>query len=153
MSVSVDIKTTGADKLKALAAAIKEAGDKNLRKEMYRAIGRTAKPLKKAGKDGALETLPKRGGLAERVASARFSARTRTAGKGAGVTITGSNGFDLPSLDRGRIRHKTYGHRPWVNQQTKPGWFTDALNKEAPTVQQELLKAIDEVAAKLESSV
>lgn len=34
---------------------------------------------------------------------------------------------DLARLDKGRAKHPTYGHRPWVLQDVRPGFFTDPL--------------------------
>src|SRR6266568_3381580 len=141
--MNVTVTTRGADKLTRLGRALKAAGDKDLQRELRRAMRR-----------GALERLPKRGGLAERVASSKFGVRTSTAGKGASVRVIGRSGYDLQGMDEGEIRHPVYGHRKqkWQTTTVKPGWFSDAEEAAAPKVRDELVKAIDIVAAKLEAA-
>jgi len=57
-------------------------------------------------------------------------------------------------MDEGEIRHPVYGHRKgrWATTTVKPGWFSDAEEAAAPKVRDELVKAIDIVAAKLEAA-
>jgi hypothetical protein len=151
--VNITVTTHGAEKLTRLGAAIKAAGDKDLQRELRRAMQRGGKPLKDAARKGALERLPKRGGLAERVATSKFGVRTTTSGKGAAVRVIGQSGYDLQGMDDGEIRHPVRGNRKvWVSQAVKPGWFSDAEEAAAPKVRDELVKAIDVVAAKLEAS-
>lgn len=152
MPVHVTVTTKGADKLRRVAAAVKVAGDKDLQRELRRAMQRGGKPLLAAARAGAAERLPKRGGLADRVAGSKFAVRTRSVGKGAGVRVIGRSGYDLQGLDEGMVRHPTYGHRPWVGQHIKPGWFSDSEEAAAPKVRDELVQAIDTVARKLEAS-
>lgn len=148
---SVDIKVTGADRLARLGVAIKDAGDKDLRRELMRGMQRAAKPLKTAARTAALQHLPRHGGLNVRVAQSKFSARTSVAGRNPGLRIVGAGDLDLPALDRGRLRHPVFGNRrTWVNQQIPAGWFTNAMNAHAPAVRAELIKAIETVATKLE---
>jgi hypothetical protein len=63
-------------------------------------------------------------------------------------------GTILPDLriDRGRVRHLTYGHKPWVLQDVRKGWFTDPLEAGAPEVRKDLTAAMDTVARKIEES-
>lgn len=153
-SFDVTVTTTGAGKLLRLSAAIKAAGDKDLERALRRAMQRGGKPLKAAARQGALERLPKRGGLAERVAGSKFGVRTSSAGKRAGVRVIGRSGYDLQGMDEGLIRHPVRGNRKrWVSQEIAPGWFSDAEEAKAPAVRDELVQAIDELAAKLEASV
>src|SRR6266496_4260607 len=138
--VNVTVTTRGADKLTRLGRALKDACDKDLQRELRRAMQRGGKPLKDAARKGALERLPKRGGLAERVANSKFGVRTSTAGKGASVRIIGPSGYDLQGMDEGLIGHRVYGHRGrWVSETVKPGWFSDAEAAAAPKVRDELV--------------
>jgi hypothetical protein len=147
---AVDLTVTGADKLAKLAAALKEAGHEDLRKELGKAMGRAARPLKAAARAGAAQGLPYRGGLAERVATSRFTSRTRTTGRNVGVRIVGASDMDLKAMNRGRLKHPVHGNRRvWVTQQIPPGWFTNSQLIEVPAVRAELVKAIDAVARKL----
>jgi hypothetical protein len=161
--VDVTVRTVGEQKLARLGRALKDAGDKDLQRELRRAMQRGGKPLKDAARKGALERLPKRGGLAERVATSKFGVRTSTTGRGASVRVIGRSGYDLQGMDEGEIRHPVFGDPhvrvlagrrewKWVSQPVKPGWFSDAEEAAAPKVRDELVKAIDIVAAKLEAS-
>jgi hypothetical protein len=152
-TVKVTVVTHGAEKLDRLGRAIKDAGDKDMRRELPRAAQRCGKPMKAAAREGALKRLPKRGGLAERVATSKLSVRTRTVGKGAGVRIVGQSGYDLQGMDDGQVRHPVFGNRKrWVSETVKPGWFSDAEEAAAPQFRDEFERAMDAVAAKLEAS-
>lgn len=156
----MDVRVTGAEQLAALAKDLRAAGDKELRRELMRGLQRAGKPMKAAARTAALTELPSRGGLAELVASSRWSVTTRSAGRGAGVRVAGrglvnasGQELDLASLNRGRLRHPVYGRRgAWVNQRVKVGWFTDAMEVQADsTVRAEVLAAISAVRDKLGS--
>jgi len=152
MPVEVTVTTRGAAELKRVAAAIKASGDENLSKELNKALSRAAKPLKKSARQGALQILPYRGGLAERVAGSRFTSRVTKRGKGAGLTIVGTGQDNLTRMDAGTVRHPVFGNRNrWVTERINPGWFTKPLTLDAPKVAVELDAAIDTVAAKLEA--
>lgn len=80
----------------------------------------------------AFSILPKRGGLAAWVAAARIRSSVRTSGRTTGVFLVGSrksrrNKSDLAAINRGRVRHPSWGRRgpgQWHNQSVNPGWFT-----------------------------
>jgi len=145
--VVADITITGVDNLQRLARDLKEIGDKELRKELYKGINRSTKPMKAKVKNAALADMPKAGGLNKFVASARLSTTTRGGGRNPGVTIKGrKSGHDLRAIDRGKLRHPVFGDREvWVNQKVKPGFFTKTLAAEAPTVRKELIGVIDDI--------
>ena len=46
-------------------------------------------------------------------------------------------------------RHPTYGHKPWVSQKGRP-WFEVTIRKHAPAVQAHIVKAMDDIANKIE---
>jgi hypothetical protein len=153
LRVTVTVQTRGAEKLARVGAAVKAAGDKDLRRELLRAAQRCGRPMKDAARKGALERLPKSGGLAERVATSKFSVRTRTTGRGAGVRIVGTSGYDLDGIDQGVVRHPTYGHKPWKDQPVRPGWFTDAETDAAPKFRDEFDQAVNDVGRHLEAQI
>ena len=147
-----DISVRGANQLADLAKDLKAAGYKELRRELYRGISRAMKPLAEEARKSARENLPRRGGLNEVVASSRFTARSRMAGRNPGVRLVGAKkGHDLSAIDRGRLRHPVFGNDWWVTQIIEPGWFTDGLSDSvvvAP-VRKEILRAMDDVARRL----
>lgn len=146
-----DLKITGAEKLDVLARALKQYGDKGLEKELYSALNRSTKPLRKNALKAAERKLPRTGGLNRRVAAAKTSVR-RLNGQGAGVRIVASGMEQLDLIDKGRVRHPVWGNRGrWVNQPIPEakGWFTDTMKDGADDVRRELVKAIDGVAIDL----
>lgn len=57
--------------------------------------------------------------------------------------LFGKGEADLNRLDRGRARHPTYGHRPWVLQSVTTGFFSDPLaGPIADKSRQECLEAV-----------
>lgn len=144
-----DFEIQGANKLAAVAKALKQAGDKELQKELYAGLNRATKPLKADARAAALRELPKRGGLAQRVAKARLSTRRR-GGRDPGVRIVATGMRQLDQMDQGRVKHPVYGHRDrWATQRIPTGWFTDSMKAGAPQVRRELVKTLDELAGKL----
>ncbi len=157
----MEIEVVGVEQLAQVARDLKAAGDRDLRKELFRGIQRGARPLKAIAKQAALDELPQSGGLAERVANAKFSVNVRLGVRNPSIRIVGrgqvgsvtGNVYDLNSMDRGRIRHMTYGHSPWRDQAIKPGWFSDRMELAADTgVRAEILSACTVVANKLGGS-
>ncbi len=147
-----DVRIAGAEKFAALARDLKAAGAKDLRRELYRGLNRATKPLKAAAKESAQSTLPQRGGLAARVARARFSTRSR-AGANPSVRIVAKDAagrkVDLSRLDRGQVRHPVFGRPPYVSQRVDPGWFSRPMEDGVDVVRAEMIAAIDVVTAKL----
>lgn len=147
----MDLQVKGADKLDKVARALREAGDKELQKELYAGLNRATKPLRGAAKESALENLPHRGGLNRRVARARMSVRRR-GGKSPSIKIV-AKGMQLGRIDaRGQVKHPVYGHRDrWVIQNISKaeGWFTEPMQKGAPEVRKELIRTLDQIARKI----
>lgn len=144
----MEIELRGAEQLVALAKRLKKA-PKELRSELYVGINRAAKPLKNEVKASARTRLPKKGGLAKRVAGTKIATKRRVAGNAAGVRLIGTSGYDIGSINRGRVRHLVYGHKPWVNQTVAPGFWSDPLKAGSSKVQQEIQDVMDKVAKEL----
>ena len=146
-----DLSITGADKLTKVAKALKQAGDKELSKELYSALNRATKPMRAEAKKSAERRLPRAGGLNKRVARARMSTRRR-AGKNPGVKIVATGMQQLALMDQGRLRHPVWGNRGrWVNQPIPEaeGWFTEPMQEGKQTAQREIVRSLDQVAKKL----
>jgi hypothetical protein len=144
----MELRISGADQLGNLSKRLRAAGEdgKGLRKELYRGIQRTTKPLKADARQAATQQLPSRGGLAAQVAKSKLSTRTRGGGRNVGVRIV-ANGDAARSTDRGVVAHPVFGNRGvWVRQVVLPGWFTDTMRAGAPAVRKELLQAMSIVA-------
>jgi hypothetical protein len=150
----VDLSTSGTERLIRLGQAIKAAGDKNMQRELNKAGRRVASPLKRVARQGALQILPYRGGLAEDVAASRFSTQVRTVGKGVGVRITAVGRYQLSQMDDGFVRHPDWGrwHPGQPAQRITPGWFSKPLTLDSPRQAREFDAAVDRVAADLEAA-
>jgi hypothetical protein len=147
--VADDVKVGGANQLAALTRRLKAAGAGGLKRDLLRGLREGTKPMVEAARASALENLPKHGGLNQVVASSKIAVRTRTSGGNPGVRVVALSKHNIAAMDRGRLRHPTYGHEPWVTQQIRPGWWTDALMSEAPTVRRALLAVLHETAEKV----
>ena len=97
-----------------------------------RALAASGQRLIAAARAGA-GMLPSRGGLAARVAGARYTVdEVRSAGGSAGIQLTVAADLDVDALDRGTLRHPVYGNRSrWVTQRVPARWLTDAVEDAA----------------------
>ncbi len=145
-----EVSIQGAQDLEILARRLKEVGRNDLRKELLRGIREANKPLVAEIREHIRSSLPRRGGLADEIARSTISTRTRLMGKSAGVTLQARRGKSrLDRLNRGVLRHPTYGHRPWVNQQIESGWFDEPIRNNIDMVRQNVIDAMQQVATKL----
>lgn len=101
--------------------------EKALRKEIRKPVPRVRLKIKAR----ALSTLPKRGGLNKWVSRTRITAQIRF-GRAFTVRLIGrrqsaSGQSDLKRLDKGRVRHPSWGRRgrgQWHVQRVTSGFFT-----------------------------
>jgi len=156
--VVAELRIEGADKFGKLAKALKEIGDKELRKELYAGINRAVKPLTQDVKDSTPRFLPRRYAV-ELAKSLRVRARRR-AGRNPAVSLVakaktpGGKERDLASLNRGRLRHPLYGNRRyWFDQEVSPNWWDDPLLEGADRVREEIVNVLDDIGRKLEQKL
>jgi hypothetical protein len=147
----------GADKLRKLARDLREAGDKDLQRELRSGIARPVKPFAEAVKQEAGAVMPHRGGYAGILARAlKVAASTRTTGSGAGIRIVVSakgkvEERDVAALDVGELRHPIFGRRRhWATTSVRPGFVTQPAERLIDGVRREIENAVDRVADKLE---
>jgi hypothetical protein len=143
------IEVTGAEQFASLARALKEAGNKDLRAELYKGINRSVRPLRQAVKAEIPRRLPRRYGA---VLARDLSVRTRRRPmRDPAIYLLGTaKNRDVRSLNRGRLRHPLFGNREhWFDQRVSSRWWEDPLSREAPAVRQELVRVMDEVAQKI----
>lgn len=147
-----DVSVTGANQLADITKRLKAAGQTQVKKDLLRGLRTAAKPLLKVAKESAVENLPRRGGLDQVVAASRFAVRTRTSGRNPGVRVVAVSPHDLAAMDKGVLRHPVFGH--WRSgvppQKIRPGWWSDALNAQAPMIRQQLLAVLAETARRIE---
>ena len=120
------------------ARALKNA-DRDIRLEYTRTVRAIAKPLGQQVLEAGAEKLPHKGGLSDRVAAAKVLVSATQ--MRAVVSLKTAEGYDLRAMNRGRLRHPTYGHKPWVSQDIEPGVFTAAFEERAPVARAALLAA------------
>jgi hypothetical protein len=152
-----ELRIVGADKFGYLAKALKESGNKDLRKELYKGIGRSVRPLSAAVKKGTASYFPRRYAL-ELKKSLRL--KTKKLVRNPGITRAASaktprgKDRDLASLNRGRLRHPLYGNRRyWYDQDVSPNWWDEVLAEGADEVRQELVNVLDDIASKIEKKL
>lgn len=146
---SLELRASGAGALGDLAKDLRRVGDKDLKKQMGRALRAATKPAIAETRQFARDLLPKHGGLNERTARSKFRTKIRT-GANPSVRVT-AIGMDARLNTQGRDRHPVYGNRKvWVEQRVKPGWFDVPMRKGARHVREELVKVVDSIAKDLE---
>jgi hypothetical protein len=141
--------------LAALSKALRDAGERDLRRELYAGLNRATKPMMRAARVRMLRDLPHKGGLNRRAAKARMSTQQRRSRSGdPQIHIRGRAGaqaVDLRAIDSGLIRHPVFGRDDsWVMQRITAGTWTYAMLSEAPHARREIEASLDDVAAKLD---
>lgn len=118
----------GADQLAALSRRAAQFAASNALVEAARdGIEESVPTIEKAAAARALTIIPSGNGLAAIVASLRLGTKvtSRRREVSVRVRVTPRTGLaDPSSVNRGRLYHPTYGHRPSVIQRIPPGWFT-----------------------------
>lgn len=148
------VKLDGGEQLHRLVREMKDAGDNEMRKKMLRGLREAGKPAGRQVQAAGLRKLPSRGGLAKLISGSKVAVRTRASSKTASVKLEQKlAGHDLKSIDKGRLRHPTYGHMPWVLQPIQSGYFSDEVEDLAPEVQRRLMEVLDDIAADIARSV
>lgn len=150
--MSVEIK--GVDQFAALSKRLKELGDKELSKEFSRAITAATKPLVQGIRQSARDTLPKRGGLAAKVAKSPIRTQRRA---NSGVRVVAKDPYNIDKLNQGRLRHPVFadpreGRKQWtwVDQHVKPGWWDRPIELAGKSIQVQVEKAMNDIAKKLD---
>jgi hypothetical protein len=137
-------------KLRGVGQALREAADKEQKRELYKAVQRAMRPVKEEIKESARETLPHGGGLNEWVAGITIRTKQAYRGRMPGVTIQGAMNnkkltttyaggkrkrtrrkgtfgaqADLRAINRGRVMHPVFGHGPLIGPQMVTAGFWD----------------------------
>lgn len=124
-----------------------KAFDKELSKALGQHIRAVGKPVGQRTLLRGSGSLPQSGGLGDRVSDGRVSVSVKT-GRTAGVSIRllTREGYDLTGIDKGVVRHKTFGRLPWVSQSIRAGVFTDQFKREEHTFRTAVEKAVLDAA-------
>jgi hypothetical protein len=149
--VAVEVEFGGADEFRALGKRLEDAGGKGVITEAIGHAVQSFLPQMRAAVAKGAERLPKRGGLAARVARTNLS-----------ITVTNKNGVysakvkalpnavaDPAALNRGRAGHPVYGRKPNVYQKVPPGWFSDPLKVLRPQIAAAITAAVEQALRKI----
>ena len=149
--VSTTIPPEQLAKLQRVAAAVGGV-PKDVRRECERGLRQATAPMRRTFRAGALGYLPLRGGLGEWVTAGMRFRTSVSLSPNPRLRISASiPGHDLPALNRGRDRHPVFGHRDrWVTQTVRPHFWDDAGIVGAQEAGDEISKAIDRAADRLE---
>lgn len=121
----------------ALCRDLRELERRDIQRRLRANLRRPLPAVRAAVKARCLTTLPKRGGLNRWAAKARVDFEIVYVGAGAGVrlvvhrrSLRGES--DLKALDRGRVRHPSWGRRgrgQWHTQTVPPKVYSGPLTE------------------------
>lgn len=149
----MDVRFEATPDLNLVLRALRETGDKELRRELYAGLNRATKEVRGDMRASIPASLPSRGGLAALVHARASLTTSATTGRDPGVRIRArSRDYDLKRMNAGRLRHPVFGNRGvWVQQTegVNPGFLDDPFKKAAPGVRREVEKVLNDIAAKI----
>lgn len=128
-------------------AQVAGSGSGGLRQRSATALDDSTGGLRRAVESEARNTLPKRGGLAARVARSRYRTRRRIS-RDPRVAFEATNDYDIRRIDAGTVRHPVFG-RPdiaWVTQPVRRGFFTRPTERQEPVSRRALTRMMAAVA-------
>lgn len=137
--------------LSSLVAELKGFEDRKVvLRELRTEMRKPLPAIRRSIKARAEATLPHAGGLNRWAASTRMTAQIKLSGRSASVRLKGGRNSsggrsDINALDRGRLRHPSWGRRfrgQWHTQQVTPGFFTQPAT-EGDQWRQVCLDAVD----------
>lgn len=131
-------------------------GRRTVVRAIRKALVRQARPALREVREHAKDILPESGGLGAWVARSSMTFQVRYAGRSAGIRLrgrrnSGKGRADLDRIDRGEVRHPSWGRRSrgsWHTQSVAPGWWSVPLEQDrtiGPAVDREVDKAFDEI--------
>lgn len=149
-----DFEVRGVDDFLRLSKALKQAGDKELRKALHKGMQQATKPLQTKAARELSAALP--GPLKARGAAVKQVAKVKT-GRDPGVTVGvqyGRRGRGLGASNArmvnrtGQVRHPVFGNRErWANTRVGgQGWFDRTYERGASEIRGELEQVMEDVA-------
>ena len=137
----------------ALARALRDAGEKDLQRELRKAINDAAQPLSREVQDeGHLRPyMPNR--YAAILASDLAVTVSQRIGTSPGVTLRArgrQKQRHVARLNRGILTHPLFGDREhWFNQPIRPAFFDDPVAASGPQVRDQIAAAVRRVIDKI----
>ena len=153
--MGLDVRISGAEQLRKVAAQIQATGDKGLGREMGRALNKAIEPIKTAIAESAAESMPSgyRGVL---TASLKHRRTQRTAARTASLKLTTfapgkRERRDVVRLNKGQLRHPVFGRRrkPWTTTSIRPGFYDRGTRRAMAEAEQRLGVVLDDFARRL----
>lgn len=150
----VQLSVDGADKFAAVAKTLKQAGDKDLKKELRAAIASAVEPMTDEVRDQVAQYLPTR--YAPLLADSLKTRQSwRTSGSTIGLVLTGSakgrrQRRHVQAINAGVLRHPVFGNRNvWVAQPVRRGFWDEPMTAAKRQPAREIGKALDRIARRL----
>lgn len=149
------IEIRGAEQLAALTRRLKEAADKELQKELRKGIKLALDPLRKELPKSARDILPKKGGLAEKVAKSKYSISRKNTSRESGLRLVAKNEYSLFKMDQGELKHPIPRRNPrkpkkWVKQRIRLGWASGPFDEKVPQARVEIEQAMNRIIAHID---
>lgn len=152
--MGMSVRVTGSAELLRVRQVLKETGNEGLGKGMAAGFRMATTPLRpavlaevpKAMPSGYAPTLSRSLQFRTQVRDFKHVARATWRVYGDGQ----KERRDVPSLNRGVLRHPLYGNRQWwVDQKVRKGFVDRPLDRLGADVRREMNKVVDQVAKKI----
>ena len=139
--------------LAEVSRGLRQAGDKDLGKELTDAIHQAADPIPEDIRAGLKPKLPNRyAGVLDSVLSTRVAVLSGASNPGVSIRATtrGPSRRRIRRLDQGILEHPLFGNRRhWYSQAVTPGWFTQPNEDSAPRARRDIEAALERVKEKI----
>ncbi len=162
----LEVRIDGAASFKKLAAQMRAEGDKDLSRQMGKALAKAAEPVKASIRAEAEKVMPSQGGYRELLTgSLKHRLSRRTGGQRAQLIVTTyaegqKEKRDVVALNRGNLRHPVFGRsrggrrgerlaNPWAVTRIRSGFHDRGTDNAMDQAQEALLDVVEEYAARL----
>lgn len=126
-----DFQISGAEQFLRVSKALKEQGDKGLKRELNKQLKAAVQPMKSTVLEHIEQYLPS--GYAPVMAGRLQVSTAQSARTGLRLAFYAQGRRKrryIRAIDDGTLRHPVYGNREaWVNQRVKPGFVSDVLKE------------------------
>lgn len=153
----MQIRVTGGTDLARTREALRRVGDKALSRKMSKALQSAARPLGPEVRREIPRALPL-GYAPELSRSMRFrtSVRERSGYARVQIRVYGDGRRqrrDVPTINRGTLRHPLFGNRNrWYAQRVRPGFVDRPVDRLIPGVVDQMQTVVDAVAEQITQS-